>query len=87
MTRVSARLGAISESATMAISNRASEMRRQGRDVISFGAGEPDYETPAHIVDAAVAAARDPRNHKYSANRGLPELRRGDRRADSADDD
>jgi aspartate aminotransferase len=75
MTRVSARLGAISESATMVISNRANEMRAGGRNVISFGAGEPDYETPPHIVEAAVAAARDPRNHKYSANAGLPALR------------
>ncbi|HVR33537.1 MAG TPA: pyridoxal phosphate-dependent aminotransferase [Acidimicrobiia bacterium] len=75
MTRVSARIGAISESATMAISNRAKEMRTEGRDVISFGAGEPDYETPAHIVEAAVAAARDAANHKYSANAGLAELR------------
>lgn len=59
----------------MAISNRANEMRAAGRNVISFGAGEPDYETPAHIVEAAIEAARDPRNHKYSANAGLPSLR------------
>ena len=59
----------------MAISNRANEMRAAGRNVISFGAGEPDYETPAHIVEAAIEAARDPRNHKYSANAGLPALR------------
>ena len=85
MTRVSARLGAISESATMAISNRAKEMRTEGRDVISFGAGEPDYETPAHIVEAAVAAARDAANHKYSANAGLPELRAAIARQTSAD--
>ncbi len=75
MTRVSARLEAISESATMAISNRANEMRAAGRNVISFGAGEPDYETPPHIVEAAIEAARDPRNHKYTANAGLPPLR------------
>ena len=86
MTRVSARLGAISGSATMAISNRASEMRAQGRDVISFGAGEPDYETPPHIVEAAVAAARDPRNHKYTANSGLPELREAIAARTAADD-
>ena len=85
MTRVSARLGAISESATMAISNRAKEMRTEGRDVISFGAGEPDYETPAHIVEAAVAAARDAANHKYSANAGLPELRAAIARRTSSD--
>ncbi len=59
----------------MAISNQASLMKSSGRDVISFGAGEPDFPTPAHIVEAAVTAARDPRNHKYTANAGLPELR------------
>lgn len=75
MTRVSRRVGAISESATMRISNRAKELRAEGRPVISFGAGEPDFATPAHIVEAALEAVRDPRNHKYSANAGLPELR------------
>jgi aspartate/methionine/tyrosine aminotransferase len=87
MTRVSARLGAISESATMKISNRAKEMRSEGRNVISFGAGEPDYPTPAHIVDAAVAAAQTIENHKYSANAGLPELRKVVAERMSADDD
>jgi aspartate/methionine/tyrosine aminotransferase len=75
MARVSQRLGSIAESATMAISNRAKIMRTEGRDVISFGAGEPDFPTPDHIVEAAAAAVRDPKNHKYSANAGLPELR------------
>jgi aspartate/methionine/tyrosine aminotransferase len=75
MARVSQRLGSIAESATMAISNRAKIMRTEGRDVISYGAGEPDFPTPAHIVEAAAAAVRDPKNHKYSANAGLPELR------------
>ncbi len=73
--RVSTRLAAISESATMAISNKAAQMKASGRDVISFGAGEPDFATPPHIVEAAVQAAQDPRNHKYTANAGLPELR------------
>ena len=59
----------------MAISNRAKIMRTEGRDVISYGAGEPDFPTPPHIVAAAMAAAEDPINHKYSANAGLPELR------------
>ena len=59
----------------MAISDRARRLASEGRDVISFGAGEPDFPTPQWIVDAAVAAARDPRNHKYTANAGLPELR------------
>lgn len=71
----------------MAISTRAREMRAAGRAVISFGAGEPDYPTPDHIVEAAVAAARDARNHKYSANAGLPELRAAIAGRTSADDD
>lgn len=75
MARVSQRLASIAESATMAISNRAKIMRTEGRDVISYGAGEPDFPTPPHIVEAAIAAAKDPKNHKYSANAGLPELR------------
>jgi aspartate/methionine/tyrosine aminotransferase len=68
-------VGAIAESATMAISNKAREMKAAGSDVISYGAGEPDFPTPDHIVDAAAAACRDPKNHKYSANAGLIELR------------
>ena len=86
MARVSRRLAAISESATMAISTRARQMKADGRPVISFGAGEPDYETPEHIVAAAVDATRDPRNHRYSANAGLPELREAVAATTSADD-
>ncbi len=59
----------------MAISGRARELRSEGRDVISFGAGEPDFPTPEHIVAAAARAAHDPANHKYSANQGLPPVR------------
>ncbi len=59
----------------MAISNRARELRAEGRDVVSFGAGEPDFPTPEHIVAAAARAAHDPENHKYTANPGLPPLR------------
>lgn len=59
----------------MAISGRAAALKAEGRDVISFGAGEPDFPTPEHIVEAAVAASRDPRNHHYTANGGLAELR------------
>lgn len=73
--RVSARLGAIAPSATLAVSNRAKELKAQGRPVIGFGAGEPDFPTPDYIVDAAVKAVRDPAMHKYSANKGLPVLR------------
>jgi aspartate/methionine/tyrosine aminotransferase len=59
----------------MAISERAAQMKASGRPTISFGAGEPDFPTPPHIVEAAIAAAHDPRNHHYTPNAGLPELR------------
>lgn len=75
MARVSQRLQRIPGSATLAISTRAREMRAEGRDVISFGAGEPDFPTPEHIVAAAQRAANDPANHHYSANAGLLPLR------------
>ncbi len=75
MARISNRVGAIAESATMAITEKAHQLRASGLPVISFGAGEPDFPTPDHIVEAAVAAARDPRNHHYTPNAGLPELR------------
>lgn len=75
MTRISQRIGSIAESATLAITSKAKAMRAEGIDVIGFGAGEPDFPTPAHIVEAAEAACRLPRNHKYSPAGGLPELR------------
>ncbi len=75
MTRVASRIAAITPSATLAISAKARALRAEGKPVIGFGAGEPDFPTPAHVVEAAVAAARDPRNHKYSPAAGLPELR------------
>lgn len=75
MGRVSRRLTAISESATMAISARAATLRAAGENVISFGAGEPDFPTPLHIVESAAAAVRDPVNHHYTAAAGLAELR------------
>jgi aspartate/methionine/tyrosine aminotransferase len=75
MPRISHRVAAIEESATMAISNRARILQAEGRDVISYGAGEPDFPTPAHVVEAAAEACRNPRNHKYTANAGLAELR------------
>ncbi|MDU4831523.1 MAG: pyridoxal phosphate-dependent aminotransferase [Actinomyces sp.] len=74
--RVSKRLGAIAPSATLAVSNRANELKAAGEPVIGFGAGEPDFPTPDYIVQAAVAAANEPAMHKYTANKGLPELRR-----------
>lgn len=60
---------------TLAIAARAREMAAAGRDVISFGAGEPDFPTPAHIIAAAQKAAADPANHHYTANAGLERLR------------
>lgn len=73
--RVSARVDGIAESATLAVDARAKALRAEGRPVIGFGAGEPDFPTPDHVVEAAVAAARDPRNHRYSPVGGLPELK------------
>lgn len=70
----------------MRISTRARDMQREGRPVVSFGAGEPDYPTPEHIVEAAIAAARDEANHKYTANAGLVELREAIAERMSADD-
>ncbi len=73
--RVSARLAAIAESATLAVDAKAKALKAAGRPVIGFGAGEPDFPTPAYIVDAAVAAAQDPANHRYTPAAGLPALR------------
>jgi aspartate/methionine/tyrosine aminotransferase len=73
--RIAARIAAITESATLAVDAKAKALKAQGEDVIGFGAGEPDFPTPEHIVEAAVAAARDPKNHRYTPAAGLPELR------------
>ncbi|WP_084124596.1 pyridoxal phosphate-dependent aminotransferase [Demequina sp. NBRC 110054] len=73
--RVSARLGAIAPSATLAVDSKAKALKAAGRPVIGFGAGEPDFPTPDYIVEAAVAAAKDPKNHRYSPAGGLPELK------------
>ncbi|WP_341360276.1 pyridoxal phosphate-dependent aminotransferase [Georgenia sp. M64] len=73
--RVSARLAAIAESATLAVDARAKALKAAGRPVIGFGAGEPDFPTPDYIVEAAVAAAKDPANHRYTPAKGLPALR------------
>src|SRR6184192_2711764 len=73
--RISARIAAISESATLAVDAQAKALKAAGRPVIGFGAGEPDFPTPAPIVEAAVAAAQDPKNHRYTPAAGLPELR------------
>jgi aspartate aminotransferase len=73
--RISARIGAIAESATLAVDAKAKALKAAGRPVIGFGAGEPDFPTPTPIVEAAIAAARDPRNHRYTPAAGLPALR------------
>ena len=73
--RLSRRVAAISESATLAVDARAKALKAAGEPVIGFGAGEPDFPTPAHVVEAAVEAARDPKNHRYTPAAGLPELK------------
>jgi aspartate/methionine/tyrosine aminotransferase len=75
MTRISNRVSAVTESATLAIDAKAKALKAAGEPVIGFGAGEPDFATPDHIVAAAVAACGDPKNHKYTPAGGLPELR------------
>jgi aspartate/methionine/tyrosine aminotransferase len=72
---VSARLAAITESATLAVDAKAKALRAAGHNVIGFGAGEPDFPTPAHIVEAAAAACREVKYHRYTPAAGLPELR------------
>ena len=75
MSRISKRIGSITESATLAVDAKAKALKAAGENVIGFGAGEPDFPTPQHIVEAAVAACRDARNHRYTPAGGLPELR------------
>src|ERR1700688_635916 len=74
-TRISARVSAISESATLAVDTKAKALKAAGRPVIGFGAGEPDFPTPDYIVEAAQRACAEPRFHKYTPAAGLPELR------------
>lgn len=73
--RVARRIAAIAESATLAVDAKAKALKAAGEPVIGFGAGEPDFPTPPHIVDAAIQACRDPKNHKYTPAGGLPELK------------
>jgi aspartate aminotransferase len=75
MARISHRIAAVAESATLAIDSKAKALKAAGEDVIGFGAGEPDFPTPANIAQAAAEACLDPRNHKYTPAGGLPELR------------
>ncbi|MEY3677615.1 MAG: hypothetical protein RL351_842 [Actinomycetota bacterium] len=73
--RISKRIGAIAESATLKVDAKAKALQAAGRPVISYAAGEPDFATPAHIVEAAAIAVRDPKNHRYTPAVGLPDLR------------
>jgi aspartate aminotransferase len=73
--RISRRIAAIAESATLKVDAKAKALQAEGRPVISYAAGEPDFPTPAHIVEAASLALTDPKNFKYSPTPGLPELR------------
>lgn len=73
--RVSQRLAALQPSATLAVDAKAKALKAEGKPVIGFGAGEPNFPTPAHIVEAAAQAATDPKNHKYTVAKGQPELR------------
>jgi aspartate aminotransferase len=73
--RISDRIAAITESATLAVDARAKALKAAGRPVIGFGAGEPDFPTPDYIVEAAIEAARNPKYHHYTPVPGLPELR------------
>src|SRR4249919_2981856 len=73
--RLSHRIASIAESATLSVDAKAKALKAAGRPVIGFGAGEPDFPTPDYIVEAAVEAARDPRNHRYTPAGGLPELK------------
>jgi aspartate/methionine/tyrosine aminotransferase len=75
MARISARIASISESATLAVDAKAKALKAEGRPVIGFGAGEPDFPTPDYIVQAAAAACKEPRFHKYTPAGGLPELK------------
>lgn len=72
---ISRRAAAVAPSATLAITNKAAALRAEGKPVIGFGAGEPDFPTPAPIVEAAIASARLPSSHRYSPAAGRPELR------------
>jgi aspartate/methionine/tyrosine aminotransferase len=72
---VSRRIAAITESATLAVDAKAKALKAAGEPVVGFGAGEPDFPTPEHIVEAAVLACRDEANHRYSPTGGLPALR------------
>ena len=74
-SRVSKRIAAIAESATLAVDSKAKALKAAGKPVIGFGAGEPDFPTPEYIVNAAIEAVKNPANHRYTPTPGLPDLR------------
>jgi len=74
-SRISQKMLAIAESATLKVDSKAKALKAQGRPVISYAAGEPDFETPENIVEAALKAVKDAKNHRYTPAVGLPELR------------
>lgn len=71
-SRISRRIAAISESATLAVDAKAKALKAAGKPVIGFGAGEPDFPTPDYVVEAAVAACRQPAMHRYTPAGGCP---------------
>ena len=75
LRRISRRAAAVAPSATLAVDAKAKALQAAGEHVIGFGAGEPDFPTPAHIVEAAVIACRDTANHRYTPTGGIPALR------------
>src|ERR1700735_917575 len=75
LRRISRRAAAVAPSATLAVDAKAKALQAAGEHVIGFGAGEPDFPTPAHIVEAALPPCREPRFHRYTPSSGLPELR------------
>ncbi len=75
LRRISRRAAAVAPSATLAVDAKAKALKAAGDHVVGFGTGEPDFPTPAHIVEAAVVACRDPANHHYTATSGIPALR------------
>ena len=72
--KISSRAAALSPSLTLAIDSKAKQMKAEGQDVVGFGAGEPDFDTPQHIKDAAIRALNEGFT-KYTPSSGIPELR------------
>lgn len=86
MSEISSRVAKIAESATLAVDAKAKALKAEGKPVIGFGAGEPDFPTPSHVVEAAKTAAENPANHRYTPASGLPDLRKAIAEATSRDD-